>query len=174
TNLLGNTVATLVNTAAPNSTLDPESPYTFGQYAISAGAPASGTNAFGNASSASNSLRFDYNGQISNINVLTQIGQGDGLLNVGLNDLSVDLVGVKLINSNIPLLDSYGDLVSYWTDEQGTNIVGLAGAGTWGFLGNAGRGLSYSTVLGVPAATALTARLHLANNTGELSTGVNA
>lgn len=168
TSLLGNTVATLVNTAAPNSTLSP-SPYVYGQYAISAGAPTSGTNAFGNASSASNNLRFYYNGQISSLTVLQGIGEGDGLLNVGLNELSADLVGVNLINTNIPLLDSYGDLASLWTNEQGTDILGLAGAGTWGYLGNPGRGFEWTGIL-----PTLNARFHMANNTGELLNGVNA
>lgn len=168
TSLLGNTVATLVNTAAPNSTLGP-APYVYGQYTISSGAPASGTNAFGDANSASNNLRFYYNGQISSLTVLQGIGEGDGLLNVGLNELSADLVGVNLINTNIPLLDSYGDLTALWTNEQGTNILGLAGAGTWGYLGNAGRGFEWTGIL-----PTLNARFHMANNTGELLNGVNA
>src|SRR5690606_38317804 len=174
TNLLGNTVATLVNTAAPTSSLDPNSPYVYGQYTISGGAPESGSNEFGTATSASNNLRFYYTGQISSLTVLQGIGEGDGLLNVGLNQLSADLVGVNLINTNIPNLDSYGSLTSYWTNEVGTDIVGLAGTGTWGYLGNAGRGISYTTVLGVPVPTGLNARFHMANNTGELLNGVNA
>lgn len=168
TNLLGNTVAMLVNTAAPHSSLS-SSPYIYGQYDISGGAPESGSNAFGNANSSSNNLRFYYNGQISSLNVLQGIGEGDGLLNVGLSELSADLVGVNLINTNFPLLDSYGDLTSLWTNEEGTDIVGLAGAGTWGYLGNPGRGFEWTGIL-----PTLNARFHMANNTGELLNGVNA
>ncbi|QQD15530.1 hypothetical protein [Sphingobacterium sp. UDSM-2020] len=172
TNLLGNTIAVLVNTPAPNSTLDPNAPYTYGQYGISSGAPTSGTNAFGDVNNSSNRLRFYYNGQISNINVLQAVGEGDGLLNVGLNDISADLVGVNLINLNIPLLDSYGKSTALWTNQQGTNILsGLAGLGTWAYAGNAGRGISATVI---PPSITLGARFHMANNTGELLNGVSA
>lgn len=167
TNLLGNVTAVLVNRAAPNSTLDPNAPYTYGQYGISSGAPAgAGTNAFGDVNNASNRLRFYYNGQISNINVLQAVGDGDGLLNVGLNDISADLVGVNLLNLNIPLLDSYGKSTALWTSQQGANILGgVAGLGTWAYAGNAGRGISLLS---------LGSRFHMANNTGELLNGVSA
>lgn len=163
TNLLGNTVAMLVNTAAPNSTLGPD-PFVYGQYETSGGAPTSGSNAFGNADSASNNLRFYYNGQISNINVLQEVADGDGLLNVGLNDISADISGIQIANLNLPLLDSYGRSTALWTNEQGTNIVGLVGAGTWGYYGNAGRTFSLLN---------LGSRFHAANNTGELLNGVS-
>lgn len=174
TNLLGNSVAMLVNTAAPNSTLGP-SPYTYGQYTVSSGAPAIGaTNAFGDNTSSSNTLRFFYNGQISNVNVLQAVADGDGLLNVGLNDISADISGIQIANLNLPLLNSFGRATALWTSDQGTNIVaGLVGAGTWGYFGNAGRGISYNTVLGVPVPTGLNARFHMANNTGELLNGVS-
>ncbi|MGO1672275.1 MAG: fimbrillin family protein, partial [Sphingobacterium sp.] len=174
TNLLGNAVATLVNTEAPNSTLDSESPYSYGQYAITAGAPTAGTNAFGDANNASNNLRFYYNGQISDVTVLSQLGNGGGLIGLGLNDLSVDLLDQTIIDLGVPLLDSYGDLTSLWTNQQGTDILGLAGAGSWAYLGNPGRGISYREVLGVPIPTGLNERFHMANNTGELLNGVEA
>lgn len=170
TNLLGNTVSVLVNTAAPNSSLAPSSPYNYGQYTLASGAngaPTSGSNAFGDVNSASNRLRFYYNGQISNINILPLLGNG-GLANIGLNDISVDIANFQVANLNIPLLDSYGRATALWTNEQGANIVNLVGAGTWGYYGNAGRGIA---LLPVPS---LGTRFHMANNTGELLNGVSA
>jgi len=170
TNLLGNVTSVLVNTAAPNSTLAPTTPFNYGQYALASGsngAPTSGSNAFGDVNSASNRLRFYYNGEISNVNVLPLLGNG-GLANLGLNDLSVDISNFNIINLNVPLLDSYGRTTALWTNEQGANILGLAGTGTWAYNGNAGRGIS---LLPIPS---LGARFHMANNTGELLNGVNA
>jgi len=170
TNLLGNTVSVLVNTAAPNSSLAPSSPYNYGQYTLASGAngaPTSGSNAFGDINSASNRLRFYYNGQISNINILPLLGNG-GLANVGLNDLSVDISNFQVVSLGLPLLDSYGRATTLWTNEQGANIVDLVGAGTWGYYGNAGRGIA---LLPVPS---LGTRFHMANNTGELLNGVSA
>jgi len=164
TNLLGNTVAVLVNQAAPNSSLAPSSPFNYGQYTISGGAPTSGSNAFGDVNNASNRLRFYYNGQIANVNVLQEVADGDGLLNVGLNDISADISGIQIANLNLPLLDSYGKSTALWTNQQGTNIVGLVGAGTWGYFGNAGRTFSLLS---------LGSRFHAANNTGELLNGVS-
>ncbi|MDH5828796.1 hypothetical protein [Sphingobacterium faecium] len=165
TNLTGDLLNLgILNEAAPNSVLGPD-PYTYGQYTLAnsnSGAPATGqSNAFGDANNASNRLRFYYNGQISKVNVLQAVGNGDGLLNVGLNDISADLVGVNLLNLNIPLLDSYGKATALWTNEQGSNVLGLVSAGTWGYLGNSSR-------------TGLTSRVHMANNTGELLNGVSA
>lgn len=171
TNLLGNAVAVLVNTEAPNSSLEPTSPFTYGQYEIAGGAPESGENAFGNADNPSNNLRFYYNGQISDLTVLSQLGGGGGLIGLGLNDLTVDLLDQNIIDLGVPLLDSYGDLTSLWTNQQGTNILGLAGAGSWAYLGNAGRGIE-TNFLGIP--TGFNARFHMANNTGELLNGVEA
>src|SRR5690606_38587128 len=91
--------------------------------------------AFGDANSTSNRLRFYYNGQINNVTVLTAIGNGGGLLGLGLNDLSVNLVGQTAINLGVDLLDSYGDLTALWTNQQALNLLGLAGMGTWGYLG---------------------------------------
>ncbi|MGB3063234.1 fimbrillin family protein [Sphingobacterium thalpophilum] len=169
TNLLGNTVSVLVNTPAPNSSLAPSSPFNYGQYTIASGGPTAGTsNAFGDANSASNNLRFYYNGEISNINVLSSLVDGKGLLNVGLNNISADLVGVNLINTNIPLLDSYGRTTALWTNERGAEApLGLASTGTWAYSGNAGRGI---TLLPPSLGT----RFHMANATGELLNGVSA
>ncbi|WP_288811800.1 MULTISPECIES: fimbrillin family protein [unclassified Sphingobacterium] len=167
TNLLGNVTSVLVNTQAPNSSLAPTSPYNFGQYTLASGAngaPTAGnSNAFGDVNSASNRLRFYYNGQISNVNVLPLLGNG-GLANLGLNDISVDIANFQVVNLNLPLLDSYGRTTALWTNEQGANILGLAGTGTWAYNGNAGRSFS---LLG------LGSRFHMANNTGELLNGVS-
>ena len=141
---------------------------------ITGGEPETGENAFGDADNASNNLRFYYNGQISDLTVLSQLGNGGGLIGLGLNDLTVDLLDQNIIDLGVPLLDSYGDLTSLWTNQQGTNILGLAGAGSWAYLGNAGRGISYNTVLGIPVPTGLNERFHMANNTGELLNGVEA
>ncbi|MFZ4260395.1 hypothetical protein ACFRAE_00010 [Sphingobacterium sp. HJSM2_6] len=164
TNLLGNTLFGIVNVRAPNSSLPTSSPFNYGQYAISGGAPAVGSNAFGTASSSSNNLRFYYNGQISNVNVLQEVAGGDGLLNVGLNDISADIAGIEIASLDLPLLDSYGRVTALWTSEQAAQVLNLASAGTWGYLGNAGRTFSL---------TSLGARFHMANNTGELLNGVN-
>ncbi|MDM1296830.1 hypothetical protein HX021_21305 [Sphingobacterium sp. N143] len=167
TNLLGNATSVLVNTQAPNSSLAPSSPFNYGQYTLASGAngaPAAGSsNAFGDVDNASNRLRFYYNGQISNVNVLPLLGNG-GLANLGLNDISVDISNFQVVNLNIPLLDSYGKTTALWTNEQGADILGLAGTGTWAYNGNAGRSFS---LLG------LGNRFHMANNTGELLNGVN-
>src|SRR5690606_39454205 len=85
--------------------------------------------------------------------------------NLGLNDISVDIANFQVVNLNLPLLDSYGRTTALWTNEQGTNILGLVGAGTWAYNGNAGRSFS---LLG------LGSRFHMANNTGELLNGVSA
>lgn len=168
TNFLGNATAVLVNTAAPNSSLAPNTPFNYGQYTLANGAngtPTTGSNAFGDVNSASNRLRFYYNGQISNVNVLPLLGNG-GLANLGLNDLSLDIANFQVVNLNIPLLDSYGQSTALWTNEQGANVLGLAGTGTWAYNGNAGRGL---TLLPPSLGT----RFHMANNTGELLNGVS-
>lgn len=134
TNLLGNILGGLLGgTDAPNAVRGANYvEYTLG---ANSGAPTSGSNAFGNANSTSNKLRFYYNGQINNVAVLTEIGQGGGLLGLGLNDLSVSLVGQTAINLGVPLLDSYGNLTALWTNEQVLNLLGLVGTGTWGYLG---------------------------------------
>ena len=180
TNLLSNITATVFNKAAPNSSLDPNSPYIYGQYTLASGsngAPAAGqSNAFGDVNNASNRLRFYYNGQISDVNVLTFIGQG-GLATIGLNDVSVDISTIQIASLGLPLLESRGKVTSLWTKDQGTNILsGLAGAGTWGYLGNAGRGgLKLNVGIGIPPPITIEMgdRFHMANNTGELLNGVS-
>lgn len=175
TNLLTNTISLLVNQPAPNSSLDPNSPYVFGQYTLASGsngAPATGqSNAFGNENSASNRLRFYYNGQISNVNVLTFLGQ-NGLANVGINDISVDIANNQIVSLGLPLLDSRGKTTALWTRDQGTNLVGLVGAGSWGYLGSTGlSGLQVTSV--IPPVVGFSSRFYMANNTGELLSGVS-
>lgn len=133
-NLLGDIIGGLLGGSnAPNSVRGSNYvEYTLG---ANSGAPSSGSNAFGDANSTSNRLRFYYNGQINNVTVLTAIGNGGGLLGLGLNDLSVNLVGQTAINLGVDLLDSYGDLTALWTNQQALNLLGLAGMGTWGYLG---------------------------------------
>ena len=132
TNLLGDLLGGLLGgTDAPNTNFDPNETYV--EYNLAT--PASGANAFGDANNSSNNLRFHYNGQINNVAVLTAIGNGGGLVGLGLNDLSVDLIDQTIIDLGIPLLDSYGDLTSLWTNQQGLNLLGLVGAGSWAYLG---------------------------------------
>lgn len=164
TGLLSNALFGAVNVEAPNSTLGP-SPYNYGQYTISEGAPASGSNAFGNASSSLNNLRFYYNGQINNLSVLQAIGNGEGLVNLGLNNLTASIATINLVNTNIPLLDSYGSATTLWTSDRGAEILGLASAGSWGYFGAAGRSFSLLS---------LGSRFHLASRSGEILNGVNA
>lgn len=164
TGLLSNAIFGAVNVEAPNSTLGP-SPYNYGQYTISGGAPSStGSNAFGNASSSLNTLRFYYNGQINNLTVLQSLGQ-TGLVNLGLNNLTLDLAGINLLDTNIPLLDSYGRATTLWTSDRGAEVLGLASAGSWGYFGAAGRSFSLLS---------LGSRFHLASRSGEILNGVNA
>lgn len=88
------------------------------QYAITGGGTA-GTNAFGSATSNSNNLRFFYNGQIVNTAVLTGIGDsGNGLLGLGLSNLSANLLGLNILNTNVPVLGtSYDTAGAFWTDS---------------------------------------------------------
>ena len=61
----------------------------------------------------SNVLRFYYNGYDPiDINVL-----GDGWVNVNV-------------------IDTYGKATALWTSEQGLNVLGLVGAGAWGYFGS--------------------------------------
>ncbi len=78
-----------------------------------------GQNAFGDATSNSNNLRFFYNGQIVNTALLSQIGSsGQGLLGLGLSTLNADLLGFKIVGTNIDILgDSYNTAAAFWTDS---------------------------------------------------------
>ncbi|MBD1423722.1 fimbrillin family protein [Sphingobacterium chuzhouense] len=171
TNLLGGVLGTAgFNTAAPNSTLAP-TPYNYAQYSLPAqpGVPTTGTNAFGNAGHPSNNLRFYYNGQVTDATVLQAINNGGGLASVGLTDLSDENQGV--IDVDVPILPSYGRHAGLWTNEQGTDILGLVDAGTWGYMATASRSMELR--IGIPP-LALGDRYVLARNTGELLNGVSA
>ncbi|TYR36975.1 fimbrillin family protein [Sphingobacterium phlebotomi] len=134
TSLLSNAVVSLINVEAPNSELGPN-PYVYAQYNNLVGGPS--TSAAFNDNS--NHLRFFYNGQILDATVLQDIAEGEGLLGAELNELSVDLVGSQLLGLNIPLLETYETATALWTSEQGTDILGLAGLGSWGYFGSTGR-----------------------------------
>lgn len=112
------------------------------QYAINAGG---GSSAF---EEASNNLRFYYNGQITHASLLSAIGtDGDGLLGLGLNSLSVDLAGNTLLDLGLevgpglplpvlqlPILgDSYGEQAAFWSGTGALNIPILASVGSWGY-----------------------------------------
>ena len=67
----------------------------------------------------SNVLRFYYNGyDIIDLNIL-----GDGWVNLDLGS-------------------SYGVAAGLWTSEQGVNVLGLVGAGAWGYFGTTWRTIS--------------------------------
>ena len=99
---------------APGSTVGTEGG-NYVEYTIT-NAP-SAPNAFGPVNSASNNLRFHYNGQITNTTLLSEIGtDGNGLLGLGLSNLSADLLGFEILGTNIPVLgDSYDNSVGLWT-----------------------------------------------------------
>jgi len=132
-NILSSVIGGLLGGSSPTTVSGVGTNYV--EYGNVVGAPASGSNAFGDVNSTSNRLRFYYNGQINNVTALTAIGNGGGLIGLGLNDLSVDLVNQNVINLGVDLLDSYGDLTALWTHDQALNLLGLVGMGTWGYLG---------------------------------------
>ena len=108
----------------------------------------------------SNNLRFYYNGQITNTSLLSAIGtNGEGLLGLGLSDLSVDLAGNSLLDLGIegpgiglpvlqlPILgDSYGEQAAFWSGTGAISIPILANVGSWGYAAFTTR----AAVLGVP------------------------
>ncbi|MND69110.1 hypothetical protein D3C87_644380 [compost metagenome] len=114
-----NLVGTLLGAAdpAPGSTVGTNGG-NHAQYAFTAGGTA-GTNAFGDATSNSNNMRIFYNGQIVNTALLTQIGSsGQGLLGLGLSTLNADLLGFRIIGTNVDILgDSYNTAAAFWTDS---------------------------------------------------------
>ena len=109
---------------------------------------------------ASNNLRFYYNGQITNASLLSAIGSdGEGLLGLGLSDLSVDLAGNTLLDLGLegsgiglpvlqlPILgNSYGDQAAFWSRTGAINIPILASVGSWGYAAFT----TQRAVLGVP------------------------
>lgn len=88
------------------------------QYAITGGGTTS-TNAFGSSTSNLNNMRIFYNGQIVNTALLSQIGSsGQGLLGLGLSTLNADLLGFRIIGTNVDILgDSYNTSAAFWTDS---------------------------------------------------------
>lgn len=132
---LGNTLNNLgLSTPNPNATAIPTgTAQKFAQYNL---ATAQTTNAFGLASSASNNLRFYFNGQITNLGVLTNIGNGTGLAGIDFNNLGVNLIGNPLITTDLKLVDTYDRQAAFWTNEPKTSILsGTITSGTWGYLG---------------------------------------
>lgn len=103
---------------APGSSPHSESGVDYAKYTI-ATVPTS-NNAFGTPTSSSNELRFYYNGQITNTTVLTAVGSnGNGLLGLGLSNLSVDLLNFQLLNTTIPVLGtSFNSQTALWTDSD--------------------------------------------------------
>lgn len=96
----------------------------------------------------SNSLRFYYNGQITNASLLSAVGtDGEGLLGLGLTGLNVDLAGNTLLDLGLtagpglslpvlqlPILgDSYGEQAAFWSSTGALTIPILASVGSWGY-----------------------------------------
>ena len=124
-NVLGSLLGAVVQMpGAPNATLGSN----YIQYAATS---PGGADVFGDEG---NNLRFYFNGHINNVAALTQLGNGGGLLGLGLNDLSVSLLDQTVLDLGINVLDSYGDLTALWTHDQALNLLGLVGAGTWGYI----------------------------------------
>jgi len=118
--VLGNVLGGILDAVAANPTQGTDnSPMgaQYVQYDITAGGTSS-SNAFGNATSNSNNLRIFKNGQITNASVLTAIGD-NGLLGLGLSDLSVDLLDVNILGTTISVLgDSYNRSGGLWTSSR--------------------------------------------------------
>ncbi len=132
---LGNTLDNLgLSTPNTNATAIPTgTAQKFAQYKL---ATAQSANAFGSTTSASNNLRFYFNGQITNLGVLTNIGNGTGLAGIDFNNLGVDLIGNPLITTDLKLVDTYDRQAAFWTNEPKTSILsGTIATGTWGYLG---------------------------------------
>lgn len=151
-NVLGSLLGAVIQLpGAPNATLGSN----YIQYtATSPG----GAGVFGDEG---NNLRFYFNGHINNVAALTQLGNGGGLLGLGLNDLSVSLLDQTVLDLGINVLDSYGDLTALWTHDQALNLLGLVGAGTWGYIA-------------IPVDPLIGSRYVPARKTAELLNGVSA
>lgn len=125
------------------------------QYAITGGGTA-GTNAFGTSTSNSNNMRIFYNGQIVNTALLTQIGSsGQGLLGLGLSTLNADLLGFRIIGTNVDILgDSYNTAAAFWTDSPvlAGPLLDLLGTrvGYYGYHAYT----TTATLIGIPLPTA--------------------
>lgn len=151
-NVLGSLLGAVIQLpGAPNATLGSN----YIQYtATSPG----GAGVFGDEG---NNLRFYFNGHINEVAALTQLGNGGGLLGLGLNDLSVSLLDQSVLDLGINVLDSYGDLTALWTHDQALNLLGLVGAGTWGYIA-------------IPVDPLIGANYIPARKTAELLNGVSA
>lgn len=103
TDVLGNILGILVADPAPNASGDG----TYIQYPITSGGSNPGFLA------SSNQLRFYYNGEITDVNVVTDFGP-DGLVNLDLGT-------------------SHGTQGALWTNVSGTNLLNLIGLGAWGY-----------------------------------------
>ena len=134
------------------------------QYNIISGGTTS-ENAFGAPGSNSNNLRFFYNGQITDLSVLAKIGtDGKGLLGLGLSNLSVDLLGYKILGTTIPVLGtSYNSTTALWTS---TDIVpGFLGLdlGSYGYVASTERAKLLVIPVGPPFIRAKTTAELLSN-----------
>jgi len=118
TNVLGSVLNVLVRNPAPDVTAPTSDPYIDYTAAVEGG---SGNPAFGPAS---NTLRFPLNGQMNTISVVPVIG-ADGLVVLNLN--TPGLLGV--------LVNTHGRDAALWTNEQGLDILELAGLGSRAYLG---------------------------------------
>ena len=103
TNILGSITDILFSNPAPNATGNGS----YIQYPVAAGGGNIGFTA------ASNVLRFYYNGEVTDVNVLTDFGP-DGLVNLNLGA-------------------SYGREAALWTNVSGMGLLGLGGLGAWGY-----------------------------------------
>ncbi len=151
-----NLVGTLLGASdpAPGSTVGTNGG-NHAQYGITAGGT-TGTNAFGTGTSNSNNMRIFYNGQIVNTALLSQIGSsGQGLLGLGLSTLNADLLGFRIIGTNIDILgDSYNTSAAFWTDSPvlGGSLLNLLGTrvGYYGYHAFTTR----ASIIGIPLPTA--------------------
>ncbi|KKO91186.1 hypothetical protein AAW12_11745 [Sphingobacterium sp. Ag1] len=130
--VLGNLLALVIPAPAPGAS---GLGTNYMQYTLAASNNGSGNPAFG---ANSNVLRFYHNGEITNVNVLTDFGS-DGLVTLNLGN-------------------SYGNETAYWTNVSAVNLLGLAGLGGWGF-----HGANKSTALGSQFVGALGTAELLAN-----------
>lgn len=111
-NILGNILQLLAPAPAPGATGD-NNTGTFIEYPLAATNSGGGNPAFG---ATSNALRFYYNGEITDVNVLN-FDATSGLINLNFGT-------------------SRGREVAFWTNESGTNLLGpitLPGLGAWAY-----------------------------------------
>lgn len=92
-------------------------------------------NAFGSGTSQSNKLTFFYNGQVTNTTVLQSLGSAEnsGLISLRTSDLNASSSGT-LLGLNVPILPAYSNTAALWSNTDGINLLGLVGAGSWGYF----------------------------------------